>query len=413
MRNVAKKFLKEIRHPKIFYRKAKNRLTRRILGVSLIHFPKQETIIRQLDEMVSSTVYDTVFIFPEPSCPWGYMFQRPQQLARSLANKGYAVIYVTNTSYPYEPDWSVRGLKEIEPNLFLFNDGKSGELLSNCKHARLIIWQYWPHQWNSVELLRNRSSCQVIHVYDCIDDLTTFDFYEDITLDYGEALTSADVVLATSHILLNELKTVRSDVILVPNGVNPKDFHIAMNPRMDSFIRDRLVLGYYGAIAEWFDFDLIGFIAYSRPAWEIVIVGQVYDSVEDEVELLSKIPNVTVRGRIPYDQIPDLLSSFDIAILPFILNEITLRTSPVKVYEYLAGGKPTVCTDLPEVRGIPHVRRANSHESFLREIELAAVSLEIDPEQQILRDVATHNSWGQRAQIVLDLISSKWGGSDL
>src|SRR5690606_274752 len=143
-----------------------------------------------------------VYVFPLPSCPWGYMFQRPQQIARALAKEGNLVFYLIDTSFPYEPVWFVRGLSEIEPNLFLINDNSRGsELIKACATREIYVWQYWPHQRAMINNWENIHN-DMFKIYDCIDFIDTFDSYDNIHMDFEHSVLAANCVIATAKSIM-------------------------------------------------------------------------------------------------------------------------------------------------------------------------------------------------------------------
>jgi GT2 family glycosyltransferase len=128
-------------------------------------------------------------------------------------------------------------------------------------------------------------------------------------------------------------------------------------------VKGRRIIGYYGAIAEWFDIDLVRTIALEHPNCLILLVGN--DTVGAQ-KVLADLPNVEFTGEVPYATLPFYLHAFDVCLLPFKVIPLTLATNPVKVYEYLAAGKPVVCVDLPEVGQFGDlVSRACSTDDFV------------------------------------------------
>lgn len=383
-----------------------NRFKKDILG-----FPKTSEIYSQLNELTSSSA-GKVFIFPPPGCPWGYMFQRPQQIAVTLATLGHTVIYCVDLSFPEEPDWSTRGLKEILPRLFLYNDGVDFKTLFKFS-SNFIVWQYWPHQSTfALEMKKSGSGL----IYDNIDNLQTFTQYPNIDEDYFESMKKADLVLTTADYIDNETKKIREDTLLVPNAVHIQDFQqynenfsikdIYVQNLIDSLKRIKQlgnnVIGYYGALADWVDFELIHEIAKKNPSWIFVFIGQKYPKV-----MIPKLPNIMVFDRISYNNIPSILDIFDVAILPFKINDITLHTSPVKVFEYMAGLKPVVSTDLPEIRKYDPIFIASGEESFAFNIHLALKVRDNEDYIKSLKNCASVNTWNIRVCKVVDKLREK------
>lgn len=374
---------------------------------NFMFFPDSESILKKLDEITA--VNNKIFVFPSPGSPWGYMFQRPQQIARVLSSLGYPVIYCVDGSFPEEPDWFVRGITEIESNLYLYNDGNDCSLLAGYSD-HLIVWQYWPHQYESIN--RYYSSKTTI-IYDCIDHINTFLPYEGIETDFYRSLDRSEMILTTASSIYDSLNEKNYITHLVPNGVDIKDF-TGVNLSQTNEVKrinntlKRLeevkkysdyVIGYYGAIAEWMDMHLLEYCARRNRNWSFVLVGQIYPNIQ----LLNQ-PNVYFFNRVDYSLIPLLLEEFDVSIIPFIINDITLSTSPVKLFEYMAGGKPIVSTKLPEVGKYDSVLVAEDKYDFEKKLHQAISLINDRPYLALLKDDAENNTWLQRVNTVLKIM---------
>lgn len=369
--------------------------------------PALKAIRKRLQHILAANPDRSVFIFPSPGSPWGYMFQRPQQLATVLAEQGHVVFYFAEPSFPYEPDWSARGVMELARNLYLYNDGRQGAvLLEELRYRKVYVWQYWPSQFHFV---KKASDMGARTIYDCIDHLTTFRAYTGIVDDFEASLNHANWLLATSKSIEEELVRNGHQPRLVPNGVRLCDFaarQVMDWPELDKIkAKYKVIVGYYGAIAPWFDFELVQHAAASNPDCAFVIVGEVYAEVLPHVTLMQEqSANVYIMPRISYGRIPVLLAYFDIAMLPFLINDITRSTSPVKIFEYMAGGKATVSTALPEVIGYEGVLVAESKEQFHQQLLKARQSMMVPTWSDRIRKVAADHTWECRADSVLRML---------
>src|SRR5262249_55047001 len=134
---------------------------------------------------------------------------------------------------------------------------------------------------------------------------------------------------------------------LIRNGADFEFFREA-DPLPELSNLPRPLVTYFGAIASWFDTDLLYDVAKSRPQYSFVVAGQIFNR---EISRLEGLSNVKLIGPRPYQQMPSLLASSDACIIPFKLNVVTHATDPVKLYEYLSQGKPVVSTPMDELRG--------------------------------------------------------------
>lgn len=405
MLNLLNKIRRIIKNnPVILSRKIINKLPRN-MKKWLLRFPNDKRMENQLNKIRETHKGKTLYVFPLPSCPWGYMFQRPQQLARGLARKGNVVFYMVDTSFPHGPDWYVRGISEIESNVYLVNDNNKGKLFAKVfSEEELNIWQYWPHQLDLIKewnIILNKT----IKIYDCIDHIETFLSYPNIKDDFLKSIMDADILLASAKNIQKDLMKIREDCLYIPNGVNFNDFVGFTGHKWEGLEKikseSKTIIGYYGAIAEWFDFKTIEYIANKNPNWTILLVGEIYPTVLEKVKEFERYKNVKFLDRVDYKYIPQLLSIFDVAILPFRLNNITLSTSPVKIFEYVAGGKPVVSSPLPEVIDIDGIFIGNDSIEFNRLVSVALSQKDNKEFSTEMRQIAQENTWDKRIETVL------------
>jgi glycosyltransferase involved in cell wall biosynthesis len=153
------------------------------------------------------------------------------------------------------------------------------------------------------------------------------------------------------------------------------------------------VIGYYGALEDWFDADLVADVAERNPGWRFVLVGRV---VSVDASRLKRLPNVSMPGEQPYALLPGWLHGFDVAIVPFKRTPLTEATNPVKAYEMLAAGKPIVSVPIPEMVALGSlVRLASTPEEFE-----TAIADALRPESadaiEARRAFAREHTWGRR-----------------
>ncbi|MDD4767018.1 MAG: glycosyltransferase [Desulfotomaculaceae bacterium] len=274
----------------------------------------------------------------------------------------------------------------------------AGSLKRLCRELAFkptICWTYLP---NTVDL---RLPAGVTLVYDCADEHTAFPglINKATVLQMEmELFARADVSLASARELCERKKELAPAITLVPNGADVEHFKKAMQPGLPAppelKTLARPVVGYVGAVSAWFDQEMLATAARAHPDWSFVLVGP----MDTDVLLLNSLPNVHLLGRSAYSDLPAYLKCFDIAVIPFKINDLTTGVNPVKLYEYLAAGRPVVSSDLPEVRTFrPHVAIAGTPAEFVRKLEeeLAADS----PIKRAERlEIAGWHSWEARAE---------------
>src|SRR5262249_36446893 len=126
------------------------------------------------------------------------------------------------------------------------------------------------------------------------------------------------------------------------------------------------IVGFFGLIADWVDLKLIRALALARPNYSFVLIGK----VDTDTEMIDGVPNVHLIGKREYTALPMYCRGFDVAILPFVVNKLTLAANPLKLREYLAAGLPIVSTAIPEAERLKHaVRIAKDPEDFLKQLD--------------------------------------------
>ena len=286
---------------------------------------------------------------------WIFVWQRPQQLVSRLARgrrtwfveEPWATVVGAPTlrteehgkvtriwlDVPGESEWHVP-----------FDDpraaGYTEELRVLLGRAPdRIVWLYTPM---ALEIARALQPSLL--VYDIMDDLASFARASPgLKQRHREALETADLVFTGGRSLQLAVAGLRPDAHLFPSGVEPELFAVA--PRETP--RERPVAGYVGVIDERLDLELIHDLARALPAWEIQMVGPISEKIVRAS--VPKAPNIAYLGRQPYERLPELMAGFDVALMPFALNEATRSISPTKTLEYLAAGLPVVSTRVPDV----------------------------------------------------------------
>jgi glycosyltransferase involved in cell wall biosynthesis len=149
------------------------------------------------------------------------------------------------------------------------------------------------------------------------------------------------------------------------------------------------------------DIGIIRYLAASRPDWSFLLIGE----VETDTAGLQGLPNVHLLGRRKYQSLPAYCKIFDVAVMPFIVNELTLAANPLKVREYLAAGLPVVATALPEVLRLNHLlRTAGTQEEFLDQIEAYLKEGRRGPNLEVSR-LMEPESWDEKVEELSRIIT--------
>jgi glycosyltransferase involved in cell wall biosynthesis len=233
-------------------------------------------------------------------------------------------------------------------------------------------FQLWTFLPNAVEYVGKFGESLV--VYYCTDEWSKFTYLEGEKMSAMERrlMARADVCFMTANLLLEKKKNMNANTFLASHGVDHAHFEKALAGTTvtppDIAALPHPIIGFFGLIHEWLDLDLLAKIARTHADWSIVLIGK---SVVD-VSRLESLPNIHLLGRRPYEALPDYCRAFDVGIIPFAVNEMTLNINPIKLREYLSAGLPVVSTDLPEVKYYgDEVYIAHGHDEFISKIERA------------------------------------------
>jgi glycosyltransferase involved in cell wall biosynthesis len=209
-------------------------------------------------------------------------------------------------------------------------------------------------------------------IYYCVDEYSQFTGTDPAAIFEMELslIEKSDLVIVSSSRLYESKRLHNANTFLITHGVDISHFRQACLAETvipeDCPRPSGPVIGFFGLIEDWVDLDLIRHLALARPEWSFVLIGE----VRTDTSLLLELPNVYLLGRRKYQSLPGYCKAFDIAILPFVVNELTLAANPLKLREYLAAGLPVVATPLPEVQklnGLVHT--ASTPEGYLTEID--------------------------------------------
>lgn len=352
-----------------------------------------------------------------PLADWHTRIQRTQHLALTFASMGYRCFYVNPhlgrefpTVYPTSPKRLVSTLSPRIQELHVhlprepvfhhrcLNPTEIRTLIESISRlpfhfdngAPLIITSF--PLWAGVahELRRQWGSRLV---YDCHDLMAGFgNISQDLLEAESGLIDSADLVIFSAQALLDHCvpshKGIRERSLVLRNAVSVSDFAAGEPPVNHS--KDAPTIGYIGSLSTWFDVEYIRFAASARPNWNFVLVGRIENP---RIESLRSLPNVRLVGEVRYGDLARHFKTFDVGIIPFVRNALTLSTNPIKLYEYFAFGLPVVSATLPEVeRYCELVYLADDPQAFVRQVEAALA--EQDPALALRRRaIASEESW--------------------
>lgn len=364
--------------------------------------------------------YDRIIIW-RSSFGWNVpLFQRPQHIDRNFANNNCLVFYEITTVTD-----NVKTFKEINKNLYLVNFNNSAmkklifKELENINKPKYIQF-YSTDCTISVQELKKYINDGFKIIYEYIDDLSpllvgTKELPINIKEKYNYMLKDTEnvFVVVTADEIKKDVYSKRGDEKLVfsCNGVdyehfNKLDPNFEFDKKFTEIINEgKPIIGYYGALASWFDYEMIIELANKRPNYNIVLLGIKYDDSFDKSNL-NKYSNIHFLGSKNYDVLPNYAKKFAVCTIPFLINDITQATSPLKLFEYMALGKPIVTTAMNECKKYKSVMIANNKDEF---VELIDKSIQLSTEQNkdyfnLLNKEALENTWEEKAKTILNLL---------
>jgi len=338
--------------------------------------------------------------------------------------KNYELVYGDLTSACHQINNKVFVYSSIDS---IFSSGIVNHEIERISRVlnlqNVVIWSYDPMFIKNLEIIAQRVKYKLF-VFDAVDDWRPHSafkrFRNKLERNYSIIRNDADLIFTVSKNLKDELFSARNhDIYWVPNGVEVDRFTAALKyppARMQDIPHP--IIGYQGIIQDRFDIDLVKYVAEKNPDKSIVLVGgrnesrfsfgHGWKSFNKFLELqLGGYKNIYLLPFVPYEQLPQYINQFDIGIVPHKLNLLTRSMNPLKIYEYLACGKPVVATDnkdMEQFGDLIYVGR--TQEEFNQQIQLA-----FKEDNEMLRkarvDSLTDDTWTARERVMMDYVISK------
>lgn len=294
---------------------------------------------------------------------WGFVYQRPQHVMSRLA-RDYDVIFFEEPVFEdlaedratprLDHSQPAPGIEVIVPRLA---HGLSEEQIAEAQRqlldemllargdAELLLWYLTPMSLAFTDHLKGN-----VTIFDCMDELSAFRGAPVRLVDMErELMARADVVFTGGYSLWEVKQRQHDNAHPVPSSVDIAHFAAARDGLADPVDQADIAhprMGFFGVIDERFDIELVEKLATLRPDWQIVLIGPV---VKIDPATLPQLPNIHYLGGKSYDELPAYLAGWDVALMPFAINESTRFISPTKTPEYLAGGCPVVSTPIHDV----------------------------------------------------------------
>ena len=301
-------------------------------------------------------------------------------------------------------------MREVEPNIFVMNPlaipayGSKAMVAFNQKFLVRQVKSAMKKlaMKNVINMVFNPAAGMIAgrlgeteQIYYCVDEYTAFTGVSSGLKEIEEDLfRKSDFVVVSAETLLESKKKYNENTFLIRHGVDFKHFRKSLDAatNIPDEIKDlpRPIIGFHGLLADWVDFELIKKIAEHFKKGSVVLIGKITFDAEKKIRILDNIPNIHFLGRKPYEELPAYCKGFDVALNPFVMNELTRNVNPLKVREYLAAGLPVVSTDIPEVRVLEDCLVGTNHDDFIARIEMI---LQNPKPRERVSDAIRHESW--------------------
>lgn len=357
---------------------------------------------------VNEPKYKYVFVF-FPYVEWNLpIFQRPQQIALEFSKRNDILYFFCSPNSQYDKINSV--YQKINDNLFIVKDF---EFLCNIKTNKRVIHLYSTDTVSDYSVVSKALKRNDKVLYEYIDEI-----HEEITyhipkkyLEKHRKILKNEkcYIIATADKLYNDVKKVRKKrFALSTNGVNVKDFLKDDNDEIPEKIKkiklkyDKIIC-YYGSLAVWFDYALLKKVAKKYPNYAIVLIGVEYDNSFKRSKI-DKLSNVFYLGKINYYDLHKYSENADLLTIPFVINDITESTSPVKLFEYMATNIPILTTNMQECRKYKSVIIGTDHNDFINKIDSTINLINDSKYLELEMKEALENTWKKKANIIINLL---------
>lgn len=352
---------------------------------------------------------------------WDFVYQRPQHLMSRFA-KNQRVFFFEEPIFTDEQthleisprednltvvvprishaDREVKNIEEIQSKLL-------DELFSKQQIKDFVLWFYTPMAMSFAEHLKPKAV-----IYDCMDELSGFKYAPPALLENESKLfQKADLVFTGGQSLYEAKKDKHKSVHAFPSSIDTTHFKQARNINDEPSDQKQIPhprFGYCGVIDERLDLNLLGGMADLRSDWQFVMIGPV---VKIRDEDLPRRANIHYLGGKNYQELPSYMAGWDVALMPFALNESTRFISPTKTPEYLAAGKPVVSTPIQDVvrpyGEMNLVFIASTAEEFIKACEKALSENQADKQARVDEFLAQNSwdkTWSRMATLIKDVV---------
>jgi glycosyltransferase involved in cell wall biosynthesis len=248
-------------------------------------------------------------------------------------------------------------------------------------------------------------------IYYCVDEYTAFTGASPgLKRIEDDLFRRADLVVVSAERLFESKQHLNPHTYVIRHGTDWRHFRTALEAHLaapaDIVDLPRPIIGFHGLLADWVDYELIKKTAEHFNEGSVVLIGKIAVDAAQKIKVLEGMPNIHFLGRKPYAELPAYCKAFDVAINPFVINELTLAANPLKVREYLAAGLPVVSTDIPEVRVLDDCLVGTDHDDFIEKLDHALLN---PVSREKISNAVAHESWDAKVDELREVIAERRG----
>jgi glycosyltransferase involved in cell wall biosynthesis len=355
---------------------------------------------------------------------WDFVYQRPQHLMSRFARVKPVFFFEEPI---FSEDATYLDISQRDENLFVVvphisnadRDEKNiteiqgqmlNKLISEKELSNYLLWFYTPMAMDFAKDLK-----PAVTVFDCMDELSAFKFAPpELIENEKRVIEKADIIFTGGYSLYEAKRDRHPQVFAFPSSIDVQHFSQArtnITEPLDQHDIPHPKLGFCGVIDERFDTKLLAEMALLRREWNFVMIGPVVKISDDD---LPKAPNIYYLGGKDYKDLPAYFSGWDIALMPFAMNESTRFISPTKTPEYLAAGKPVISTPIRDVVR-PYgefnlVEIGSNAEEFIASAERIFEGRSEDWAQQrdgFLADISWDKTWDEMVELINKVVAKR------
>ncbi len=341
---------------------------------------------------------------------WDFVFQRPQHLISRLS-QSYSILLIEEPVAYAEGEKFTARIRQVTDSITVLQPCVDTiEEIADVLKKQVSVNTTpigWFYSAAFVPLLETVKFCKI--VYDCMDELSLFKGApQQLITREKELISKADLVFTGGKSLYEAKRHFKTNTYCFPSSVDRTHFDVSnesISIPEDIAHLPKPVIGYYGVIDERIDYALLKETARANPGCSFVMIGPLAKVTPEE---LPEAENLHFLGIRSYNRLPEYLQGFDIAMMPFAMNDSTKYISPTKTLEYMAGGKPIISTPVHDVvRDYNHCVKIVTNAA---EFTSAINTFTADLNKSYLRaynSILDSTSWDATAIHMIDLLKTK------